>query len=80
MRDVSRRTVLAGACGTCAAVVAGCATYTTGRAAPTDSHPPSVRPDPARRDRRRRRAAAGALAATADIPVGGGKIFADGTS
>jgi hypothetical protein len=77
MRDRSRRTMLAGACGSCAAVVAGCATYATGRAAPTEIAPvppvgdlprPGVTADDA--------PGAGVLAATADIPVGGGRVFA----
>jgi Rieske Fe-S protein len=77
MRDLSRRTVLAGACGGCATVVAGCATYTTGRAAPTEIPAlPSVAPiqpgvTPGETP------ASGTLAATSDIPVGGGKVFAD---
>jgi Rieske Fe-S protein len=76
-RDVSRRAVLAGACGTCGSAVAGCATYVAGRPAPTavpaapdPGFDPSVTTAPG--------AGAGtALAATADIPVGGGKIIAD---
>ena len=58
--------------------VAGCATYTTGRAAPTELPTGADgrrRPAPARPPTARRRS--GALAATADIPVGGGKVFAD---
>ncbi len=83
MRDVPRRTVLTGACGSCAAVVAGCATYTTGRAAPTQLAPapsvddlpgPGAQPGTAAAGGT---AASGALAKTADIPVGGGKVFAD---
>jgi Rieske Fe-S protein len=77
-RDVSRRAVLAGACGTCAAAAAGCATYVSGQAAPTvapaapdPGFDPSVTAAPAPGG------AGTALAATADIPVGGGKILAD---
>jgi Rieske Fe-S protein len=77
LRDLSRRTVLAGACGSCATVVAGCATYVTGRPAPTEpatpppvgAAPPGTATDDA--------AGTGTLAATSDIPVGGGKVFAD---
>ena len=81
MRDLSRRTVLAGTCGTCAAVVAGCATYTTGRAAPTELPPaPSVGDLPLPGDQPDASPAGtarpGTLAAATDIPVGGGKIFA----
>jgi Rieske Fe-S protein len=76
MRDLSRRTVLAGACGTCAAALAGCATYTTGRPAPTDLAPgPAVGGLPG--DAPAGGAGAGVLARTTDIPVGSGKVFAD---
>lgn len=61
MSHPTRRAVLVGACGTCVAAVAGCAAYGTGRPA---QNPPQS-------------AAAGPIAATADIPVGGGKIFAE---
>lgn len=82
MRDLSRRTVLAGACGTCAAAATGCATYTTGRAAPTELAPaPSVgdlplpgdQPDATPEGAKQ----SGPLAAASDIPVGSGKVFAD---
>ena len=87
MNELTRRTVLAGACGTCAATLAGCATYVSGTPAQSAAPAPSAAaagplpgtplqsaapsPDDGA-------AAAGpGLAATADIPVGGGKIFAD---
>ena len=78
LRDLSRRTVLAGACGSCTAVVAGCATkYVSGRAGPTAlPNVPSVGaapPGPATDDAKK----PGTLGATSDIPVGGGKVFAD---
>jgi Rieske Fe-S protein len=77
VRDLSRRTMLAGACGGCAAVVAGCTTHITGRAAPTElptvppvgAAPPGTATDDAK--------GADTLAATADIPIGGGKIITD---
>jgi Rieske Fe-S protein len=77
LRDLSRRTVLAGACGSCAAVVAGCSTYITGRAAPSElpkvpmvgAAPSGTGTDDAK--------GTGTLAATADIPVGSGKVFTD---
>jgi nitrite reductase/ring-hydroxylating ferredoxin subunit len=58
--SLSRRSVLAGACVTCAAAVAGCATY----------GPPAPAPAPAPAPG----APAGALADTASIPVGGGVV------
>ena len=60
--SVSRRSVLAGACATCAAAVAGCASYGSGPK-------PAAPPPPAG-------SAAGALVSTADVPVGGGVILA----
>jgi len=74
-RAMSRRSVLVGACGTCAATVTGCATYTAGTLAPAPAAGPgpqvgaSVTAAPA--------PGAAALGTAADIPVGGGKIFAD---
>ena len=75
MRDLSRRTVLAGACGTCAAALAGCATYTTGRPAPTELPPGTVGGLPG--DAPAGGAGSEVLTETADIPVGSGKVFAD---
>lgn len=60
MQNLTRRTVLAGACGTCAVAVASCASYGAG----TTAAPPPAAP------------AGGALVGTADVPVGGGVIFA----
>ncbi len=65
--DVSRRVILAGACGAgVAAALGACSTY-GGSAAAKDSAVPG--PSAAK--------PAGPLAKTADIPVGGGKVFAD---
>src|SRR5262245_35029682 len=64
---ISRRSVLAGACVTCAAAVAGCATY----GPPAAPAPPPAAPAPAPG------APAGSLADTANIPVGGGVIVGD---
>ena len=77
LRDRSRRTVLAGACGSCAAVVAGCSTHITGRAAPSEL--PKVPPVGAAPSVTATDDAKGSdtLAATADIPVGSGKVFTD---
>jgi Rieske Fe-S protein len=62
---VTRRSVLAGGCGAaCALALTGCATY--GAGAPT----PAPAPAPAG-------GGPVVLAATADIPVGGGRVFAD---
>ena len=77
VRDLSRRTVLAGACGGCAAVVAGCTTHITGRALPSElpavpavgAAPPGTAADDAK--------GSDTLAATADIPVGSGKVITD---
>lgn len=74
---LTRRRVLAGACGTCAVAVTGCATY---GAAPQSSAPTaSAAPTPATSGPSGSGAASArsGLAATADIPVGGGVIFAD---
>ncbi len=79
MTTSSRRALLAAACGTCAATLTGCA-YGSGRAAaaqhtsnqptpsPPNTNPPtptSTAPTPP----------PGALAAAADIPVGGGTVL-----
>jgi|SRR3954465_8161901 Rieske Fe-S protein len=77
LRDLSRRTVLAGACGSCAVAVAGCSTYITGHAAPSElptvptvgAAAPGTATDDAK--------GTGTLAATADIPVGSGKVITD---
>jgi Rieske Fe-S protein len=62
---LTRRSVLAGGCGlACAVAVGGCAIYGTGSVpAPAPAPPPGGGPV--------------VLAATADIPVGGGRVFAD---
>lgn len=60
---LSRRSVLAGACVTCAAAVAGCATY----GPPAPAQAPAPAPG----------APAGALAETSAIPVGGGLVVGD---
>lgn len=62
--EVSRRAVFAGACGVCvAAALGGCSTYGG----------ESKGEDPPAKDT----APGAALAKTADIPVGGGKVFPD---
>ena len=72
MTTLDRRTVLAGACGTCAAVVAGCAAY--GPAQPTPAPAAPAQPGAAPGGG----SGAGAkLAATADVPVGGGVVLPD---
>jgi Rieske Fe-S protein len=70
MTTLDRRAVLAGACGACAAAVAGCAAYGPGGTAPAPA--PSVQPGGTGGGAG---SAGGKLAATADIPVGGGVIF-----
>lgn len=75
-RVLPRRTVLAAACGTCAAAVAGCATYAPGApaAAPVAAAPAAPAPDagPAPNG-----LTAVAGIPVADLPVGGGTVFAD---
>jgi Rieske Fe-S protein len=85
----SRRTVLAGACAACAAVLAGCARYGTSNGLAGSPAPGGAASSPAATG-----AAAGSgasagtgssaatsgpavLASTADVPVGGGKILTD---
>jgi Rieske Fe-S protein len=70
--DATRRTLVRGICGaSCAAALTACG---AGRDAtpppPTTSTPASVAPPPPT-------TTAPALAATSDIPVGGGKVFPD---
>ncbi|MEJ3657887.1 Rieske (2Fe-2S) protein [Actinomycetes bacterium KLBMP 9759] len=68
MSSPSRRAVLVGACGTCAAALTACAGYGPGRStAPT---PAPAGPAPAG-------GGAAPIASTTDIPVGGGVILAD---
>lgn len=72
--DISRRAVLVGTCGTCATALAACAGYGSGQtAAPVAVQPAPAAPGAAAAPG----GAAAALASTADIPVGGGKIFAE---
>jgi nitrite reductase/ring-hydroxylating ferredoxin subunit len=62
-----RRTVVAGLCGIgCVAALTGCAAYGSGTTAPA---PAAAAPAGG--------GAAAALVATADVPVGGGVVFAD---
>lgn len=74
----TRRSLLAAACGTCAAALTGCAAYGPGRPAAAVPAPTDAPAAPAPADA----PAAGipiadALAAAATIPVGGGRVFAD---
>ena len=67
MPQITRRAVLAGGCGlACAGALTACAGYGEGRPA---AAAPAPAPAPG--------AAPAVLAKTADIPVGGGKVFAD---
>lgn len=70
MTTLDRRAVLVGACGTCAVVVTGCAAY--GPAQPASA--PAPAPAPAQPGAG---TADAKLAATADVPVGGGVILTD---
>lgn len=73
MSPITRRRLLAGAGAAAACCAAGCSTYGTPRdaapAAPSPSDPPVPPAQP--------QAAAQGLAAASDIPVGGGRVFAD---
>ena len=75
-KHLTRRVVLAGACGTCAAVATGCAVYTPSGPAVAPAAPTAPAPDAGAP------AGGGAvapetLAAVADVPVGGGVVLAD---
>ena len=74
MTTLDRRSVLVGGCGVCAAALAGCAAYGPGQAAPAPA--PSAQSEGSGSGGGA--ATAGAkLAATSDVPVGGGIILAD---
>lgn len=76
MSDLSRRLVLAGACGACAVGIGGCAAYGKGtppKPTPTASVATAAAPPPAGASS----AAPASIASTADVPVGGGLILAD---
>jgi Rieske Fe-S protein len=68
---LNRRTVLAGACGTCAVALAGCAAYGPGQPAAAPA------PTAAAGGNAAGGGASGALATTAQVPVGGGVILAN---
>jgi Rieske Fe-S protein len=73
MTTLDRRSVLVGGCGVCAAALAGCAAYGPGQAAPAPA--PSAQSEGSGSGGA---ATAGAkLAATRDVPVGGGIILTD---
>ena len=76
MTTLDRRSVLVGACGTCAVVVAGCAAYGPGQPAPAPA--PSAQSGGVGGGAGSGSGSAGGkLAATADVPVGGGVVLAD---
>jgi Rieske Fe-S protein len=68
MTTLDRRAVLVGACGTCAVVATGCAAYGPAQPAPAPA-PAPAQPGAGAADAK--------LAATADVPVGGGVILTD---
>ncbi|MCY7342846.1 MAG: Rieske (2Fe-2S) protein [Pseudonocardia sp.] len=74
--SISRRTVLAGACGTCAAAVAGCATYGAGSTPASDGGAVPTSASAGGKATPGNDAQPGGLAVTSDIPVGGGIILA----
>ena len=73
---VNRRSVLVGACGTCAVALAGCAAYGPGQPAAAPAAP-QAGSTAAPGGAGAAAAPAGALASTKDIPVGGGVVLAD---
>ena len=75
----SRRTVLACVGTACAAVLAGCSTYTSNNGGIAGSQPaqPASSPAAPAGSGSGGAAAPAALASTSDVPVGGGKILAD---
>jgi Rieske Fe-S protein len=74
MTTLDRRSVLVGSCGVCAVALAGCAAYGTGQAVPAPA--PSAQSEGSSSGGGAG-AASGKLAATADVPVGGGIILPD---
>ena len=74
MTTLDRRSVLVGSCGVCAVALAGCAAYGTGQAAPAPA--PSAQSEGSSSGGGAG-AASGKLAATADVPVGGGIVLPD---
>ncbi len=73
MTTLNRRSVLVGACGTCAVALAGCAAYGPGQPAAA----PHATGAAAGAGGAAGGAASGALVSTADVPVGGGVILTD---
>ena len=75
----SRRTLLACAGAACAAVLAGCARYNSNNGGVAGAQPVQSSSSPAAPAGSGAAASSGpsVLAATADIPVGGGKVLAD---
>jgi Rieske Fe-S protein len=73
MTTLNRRSILVGACGTCAVALAGCAAYGPGQPAAAPAPTPASGGSAGGGSG----AAPGALASTKDIPVGGGVILAD---
>lgn len=74
MTTLNRRSVLVGACGTCAVTLAGCAAYGPGQPAAAPAPAPTAA---AGGSGTGAGAAPGALTSTKDVPVGGGVILAD---
>ncbi len=71
---LTRRSLLAAGGALCATCAAGCATYGTQTAAPSSAPAPAQAPPAAAPGSQQ---APAGVAAVADIPVGGGKVFAD---
>ena len=77
MTTLDRRSVLVTGCGVCAAALAGCAAYGPGQAAPAPA--PSAQSEGSSSGGGSGGAAAAGtkLAATSDVPVGGGLVLPD---
>jgi Rieske Fe-S protein len=74
----SRRAVLAGAGATCAAALAGCATYNANNGGLASARPAQNTPAATGNEVANGNGSPGdVLASTSEIPVGGGKILAD---
>ncbi|GAA5116865.1 Rieske (2Fe-2S) protein [Pseudonocardia adelaidensis] len=76
--DVPRRAFVAGTCGAaCVAVLSGCATYEVGVSPAQAPAAPGAQGTPAPGGSTQGGGGAHPLTSTADVPVGGGTVFAD---
>ena len=75
VRSSSRRAVLASACAACTAALAGCARYGTSSGLAGAPAPAATTPPAGGASSSAGATTSAALASTADIPVGGGKVL-----